>query len=132
MNGKHVGLWALLVTVVGASAVRAEDPPAVPGESFVKPIQYAGSGAIPLGAPPVEPAPVPQFRVWPVADASWQVTPVRPELIDGVPLITQRDPAVVGTLGSGSDSVTPVAEPTPLLVSVTVKPIVVPVGTACE
>src|SRR5437660_7664511 len=64
MNGKHVGLWALLVTVVGASAVRAEDPPAVPGESFVKPIQYAGSGAIPLGAPPVEPAPVPQLSRW--------------------------------------------------------------------
>jgi hypothetical protein len=67
MNVKHVGLCALVVTWLGASAVRAEDPPAVPGENVVQPVQYRDVETMP---PPQEvgaesgPAPVPQLSRW--------------------------------------------------------------------
>jgi hypothetical protein len=66
MSGKHFGLWALVVAFVGTSAVRAEDPPPVPGEPLVQPTQYAGDGgALPAPPPPpAEPAPVPQLSRW--------------------------------------------------------------------
>src|SRR5262249_15281816 len=63
MNVKHVGLWALIVTFVGVSAVRAEDPPPVPGENFVRPVQYAGDGGTPM-VPDAGPSPVPQLSRW--------------------------------------------------------------------
>src|SRR5205807_108518 len=57
-----------------------------------------------------------------------------PLLIVGVPAITQwyASPVVLGTFGSGSLKVTPVAVPTPValeLLKLMVKPIVVPVET---
>lgn len=62
MNVKHIGLCALVATMLGASAVRAEDPPPVPGDSLVKPIQYGGD-APPLPAE-AGPPPVPQLSRW--------------------------------------------------------------------
>jgi hypothetical protein len=67
MNVKHVGAYTLVVTVLGASIVRAEDPPAVPGENVVQPVQY-GSPATTAAPPPAladaGPPPVPQVSRW--------------------------------------------------------------------
>jgi hypothetical protein len=85
MNGKHIGLCALVVSVLGACAVRAEDPPRGPGISMVQPVQYGGErmapptpyggesmarpisyGGEPLSPPAADagPHPVPQLSRW--------------------------------------------------------------------
>jgi hypothetical protein len=69
MNVKHVGLCALVVTWLGASAVRAEDPPAEPGENLVQPVQYSDATTPP---PPSEagPSPMPHLSRWITGPAS--------------------------------------------------------------
>jgi hypothetical protein len=65
MKWKHVGACALIVSMLGASAVRAEDPPAAPGEGVVQPVQYSSGDAAP--APVMAdagPPPVPQVSRW--------------------------------------------------------------------
>ncbi len=68
MNVKHVSLLALVVTLGSLSAVRAEDPPAVPGEFAVKPIGYGGDQPAPPPEAPA-PSPVPQVSRWIVGPA---------------------------------------------------------------
>jgi hypothetical protein len=63
MNVKHVGLCAMVVIMLGVSAVRAEDPPMDPGQRVVRPITYGGD---PTPPPPSEtgPSPIPQVSKW--------------------------------------------------------------------
>ena len=62
MNVKHIGLCALVVTLLGATAVRAQEPLAAPGPYPAEPFVQ--------GAPPVtgpvdaSPSPVPQLSRW--------------------------------------------------------------------
>src|SRR5262249_31082388 len=63
MNVKHIGLCALVVTMLGASAVRAEDPLPTPSYGQVKPIQY-GSDDAPVLPADAAPSPMPQVSRW--------------------------------------------------------------------
>jgi hypothetical protein len=62
MNVKHVGLLAMVVTMLGASAVRAEGPPAEAGQGVVHPITY-GADTPPAPSEP-GPSPTPQVSRW--------------------------------------------------------------------
>jgi len=67
MNVKHVGAWTLVVSMLGASVARADDPPADPGEGVVQPVQYSTGGPpsqTPLVPADAGPPPVPQVSRW--------------------------------------------------------------------
>jgi hypothetical protein len=63
MNVKHVGLCAMVVTMLGASAVRAEDPPTEPGQGIVQPITYNSDAPVPP-PPDAGPSPLPLLSRW--------------------------------------------------------------------
>jgi hypothetical protein len=63
MNVKHVSLCALLVTMLCAGAIRAEEPPAEPGQGVVQPITYSGDATEPQ-APEPGPSPIPHLSRW--------------------------------------------------------------------
>jgi len=63
MNVKHVSLSALVVTMLCAGAIRAEEPSSEPGQGVVQQITYSGDATEPPSPEP-GPSPVPQLSRW--------------------------------------------------------------------